>query len=49
MRPTNEKPPSKALHLALWIVQGLRFLAFGLAGVMKSTMPIGRRPRCEHS
>ena len=32
--------PSRALHISLWIVQGLLFLLFGMAGVMKSTQPI---------
>jgi uncharacterized membrane protein YphA (DoxX/SURF4 family) len=33
-------PPPKALLVALWIVQLLLALAFGLAGVMKTTQPI---------
>ena len=32
--------PSRALHISLWIVQGLLFLLFGMAGVMKATQPI---------
>lgn len=32
--------PNKGLHVALWIVQGLLALAFGAAGLMKSTAPI---------
>jgi putative oxidoreductase len=31
---------SKALHIALWILQGLLALAFGVAGFMKTTAPI---------
>lgn len=31
---------SKALHVALWIAQALLALAFGMAGVMKTTQPI---------
>jgi hypothetical protein len=35
-------PPSrsKALHVSLWIVQVLLAAAFGMAGVMKTTVPI---------
>lgn len=32
--------PSKALNVTLWIVQVLLALAFGMAGVMKSTQPL---------
>jgi hypothetical protein len=32
--------PSRALHFALWGVQILLALAFGMAGVMKTTTPI---------
>jgi uncharacterized membrane protein YphA (DoxX/SURF4 family) len=31
---------SKALHISLWIVQGLLAAAFGMAGLMKLTAPI---------
>lgn len=31
---------SKALHVTLWVTQGLLAVAFGMAGVMKTTMPI---------
>jgi uncharacterized membrane protein YphA (DoxX/SURF4 family) len=31
---------SKALHVALWVVQGLLAAAFGMAGLMKTTKPI---------
>jgi putative oxidoreductase len=31
---------SKALHITLWVVQGLLAVAFGMAGFMKLTMPI---------
>ena len=31
---------SKALHVALWVVQALLAANYGIAGVMKSTMPI---------
>ena len=31
---------SKALHISLWIVQGLLAAAFGMAGFMKLTAPI---------
>lgn len=36
----NEKRPSKVLHVALWIVQGLLAISFGLPGVMKLFAPI---------
>ncbi len=32
--------PSRALHISLWIVQILLAVMFGMAGFMKSTMPI---------
>lgn len=32
--------PSKGLHIALWIVQVLLALAFGMAGAMKTFTPI---------
>jgi len=32
--------PSRTLHISLWIVQVLLALAFGMAGVMKTTKPI---------
>jgi len=32
--------PRGALHIALWIAQGLLALAFGMAGVMKTSKPI---------
>ena len=31
---------SKALHISLWVVQGLLAAAFGMAGFMKLTAPI---------
>ncbi len=31
---------SKALHIGLWVVQGLLAAAFGMAGFMKLTAPI---------
>ncbi len=40
MSAANEKSPSKAIQIAIWMAQVLLFLAFGMAGVMKSTMPI---------
>ncbi|MBL9037244.1 MAG: DoxX family protein [Archangium sp.] len=36
----ESKPPSKALHIALWVVQVLLGLAFLMAGTMKATKPI---------
>lgn len=33
---------SKTLHYALWGVQGLLALAFGMAGIMKATQPIAQ-------
>jgi len=36
--PTASRP--KALHVSLWAVQVLLALAFGMAGLMKSTQPI---------
>lgn len=35
-----EQQKSKALHISLWIVQGLLAAAFGMAGFMKMTAPI---------
>ncbi len=32
--------PGRALHVVLWVVQGLLALAFGAAGFMKSTAPV---------
>src|SRR5260370_41899847 len=32
--------PQRALNVALWIVQVLLAVGFGMAGVMKSTLPI---------
>ena len=32
--------PSKALHIALWVVQVLLALAFGMAGTMKTFTPL---------
>jgi putative oxidoreductase len=37
---TTTVPRTTALHVALWIVQLLLAVAFGMAGVMKSTQPI---------
>ncbi len=38
--PSADQHPSRGLHYALWAVQILLALAFGMAGVMKSTSPI---------
>lgn len=35
-----EQPNSKVLHIALWVVQVLLAVAFGMAGFMKSSAPI---------
>jgi uncharacterized membrane protein YphA (DoxX/SURF4 family) len=35
-----QKSISKALHIALWVVQGLLAAAFMMAGLMKATTPI---------
>lgn len=43
MSPNPTPPaaaPAKALVVTLWVVQVLLAVAFGMAGVMKSTMPI---------
>jgi hypothetical protein len=39
---TNALPRSEArgLHIALWIVQGLLFIAFGMAGLLKLGSPL---------
>jgi len=34
--PHTAAPPSKALHITLWIAQGALALAFGMAGIMKT-------------
>lgn len=34
------KPPSKGLHIVLWVAQVLLAVMFGFAGVLKSTRPI---------
>jgi putative oxidoreductase len=34
------KRSAAALHAALWIVQGLLFLAFGMAGALKTLTPL---------
>jgi len=34
------RPPSRALHIALWVVQVLLAAAFGMAGFMKATQPM---------
>ena len=39
-RATSGAPPSKTLHIALWVVQALLAFAFGSAGVMKISQPI---------
>jgi len=39
-RATTTVSGSTALHVTLWIVQLLLAVAFGMAGVMKSTQPI---------
>lgn len=36
----NEKKSSKILHIGLWLAQGLLAAAFGMAGIMKMTLPI---------
>ena len=36
----NTKPNSKALHITLWVCQGLLAAAFGMAGFMKLTAPM---------
>ena len=36
----SHSSPSNALPIALWVVQGLLAFAFGMAGVMATTMPI---------
>lgn len=38
----TEQKNSKAIHIALWVVQGLLAVAFGLAGFMKLTAPIAQ-------
>lgn len=38
--PDFARPKSKGLNIALWIVQVLLALAFGMAGLMKTTKPI---------
>lgn len=35
----TEQRKSKGLHIGLWIAQGLLAAAFGIAGIMKLTMP----------
>lgn len=35
-----ESRPNKGLHIAVWVVQILLALAFGAAGLMKSTAPL---------
>jgi uncharacterized membrane protein YphA (DoxX/SURF4 family) len=40
MNRTNPERPNRALNVALWIVQVLLAAMFGMAGVMKTTMPI---------
>jgi len=37
---TNQKIPSKALHISLWIAQVILAAVFLMAGVIKSTQPI---------
>jgi uncharacterized membrane protein YphA (DoxX/SURF4 family) len=37
---TTNQRTSKALNIALWTAQVVLFVAFGMAGVMKSTMPV---------
>jgi hypothetical protein len=37
---TRHHRAPKALTIALWTAQALLFVAFGMAGVMKSTMPV---------
>lgn len=36
---SSTEKPSRALHIGLWVVQGLLALGFGLAGLMKTTAP----------
>ena len=33
-------PPSRALHISLWVVQVLLAVAFAMAGLVKATQPI---------
>jgi putative oxidoreductase len=40
--PSLAVRPRGALHIALWVAQGLLAFAFGMAGVMKTTMPIAQ-------
>lgn len=37
---SDSTPPSKALHISLWVAQVLLALAFGMAGVWKSFTPL---------
>jgi hypothetical protein len=36
----GQAAPMKGLNIALWVVQLLLFVSFGMAGVMKATAPI---------
>jgi len=36
----TEQKKSKALHISLWVAQGLLAAAFGMAGFMKISLPI---------
>ena len=40
MRVSGDASPSKALHLGLWVVQGLLGAMFLAIGAMKATQPI---------
>ena len=40
LAPSNEVQRSKGLHIGLWVVQGLLFALFTLAGVMKTFKPV---------
>jgi uncharacterized membrane protein len=37
---TTSAAPGKGLHIALWVAQVLLAVAFGMAGVMKTFMPL---------
>lgn len=40
LTPSNDVPRSKALHIALWVVQVLLGLLFLMAGATKATQPM---------
>jgi putative oxidoreductase len=39
-RTETPKPAASGLHVALWIAQALLFVAFAMAGLMKTTTPL---------